>query len=205
MEAVLIIGHDMNLKNYNYQKKYVVGVDEGAFLALHQGIRLDLAIGDFDSITKEELALLQAKVPTKVLHPIKDDTDTQAALEVVKDAKKITILGGIQGHRIEHFLANLIMMKNNSKIEMLDDYSRIFTMDKSFFIPKEEYTYISFFALEDTKNLTLKGFKYPLTNYELKTYNPLTISNEWVQPIGQVQFTEGRLLVILSKSDHVKL
>ena len=54
MEAVLIIGKNVTLKEYDLKDAYVVGIDQGAILALEEGIALDAAIGDFDSIEKEE-------------------------------------------------------------------------------------------------------------------------------------------------------
>ena len=50
MEYVLIIGHDIDFEAFNFKNKYVIGIDEGAYLALKAGVKLDMAIGDFDSI-----------------------------------------------------------------------------------------------------------------------------------------------------------
>ena len=34
MEYVLIIGHDIDFEAFNFKNKYVIGIDEGAYLAL---------------------------------------------------------------------------------------------------------------------------------------------------------------------------
>ena len=48
MEYVLIIGHDMDFTRFNFQNRYVIGVDEGAYVALRNNVKLDVAIGDFE-------------------------------------------------------------------------------------------------------------------------------------------------------------
>ncbi|MDE6947078.1 MAG: thiamine diphosphokinase [Anaeroplasmataceae bacterium] len=200
MEYVLIIGHDMDFSKFNFTNKYVIGVDEGAYIALQNGINLDVAIGDFDSVDAKRLAYIKSKTQVIELSPMKNDTDTGAALKLCKDATKIIILGGIQGKRIEHFIANLLLMELNPKIEMLDNNSHMYIMDSSFSIRKTDYKFISFFALTNTI-LTLEGFQYPLTNYNLKNTDPLTISNEIIADRGIVTIKDGRILVIQSKED----
>ena len=200
MEYVLMIGHDMDFSKFNFTNKYVIGVDEGAYIALQNGINLDVAIGDFDSVDAKRLAYIKSKTQVIELSPMKNDTDTGAALKLCKDATKIIILGGIQGKRIEHFIANLLLMELNPKIEMLDNNSHMYIMDSSFSIRKTDYKFISFFALTNTI-LTLEGFQYPLTNYNLKNTDPLTISNEIIADRGIVTIKDGRILVIQSKED----
>ncbi len=201
MEYVLIIGHDMDFTRFNFQNRYVIGVDEGAYVALRNNVKLDVAIGDFDSIDPEKLAYVKGKTKVIQLPQEKNETDTMAALKLCKDATRIIILGGIQGKRIEHFIANLILMENYPKVEMLDNNSHMYIMDSSFSIKKNDYKFISFFALRETR-LTLEGFSYPLNNYILKNNDPLTISNELTSPMGIVTIKDGRVLVIQSKEDR---
>ncbi len=201
MEYVLIIGHDMDFTRFNFQNRYVIGVDEGAYVALRNNVKLDVAIGDFDSIDPEKLAYVKGKTKVIQLPQEKNETDTMAALKLCKAATRIIILGGIQGKRIEHFIANLILMENYPKVEMLDNNSHMYIMDSSFSIKKNDYKFISFFALRETR-LTLEGFSYPLNNYILKNNDPLTISNELTSPMGIVTIKDGRVLVIQSKEDR---
>ena len=200
MEYVLIIGHDMEFSKFNFKGKYLIGVDEGAYIALKNGIELDVAIGDFDSIDAEKLSFIQSKTKTIILSNKKNDTYTWAALKLCKDASRIIILGGIQGKRIEHFIANLMLMEKYPRVEMLDNNSHMYIMDSSFSIRKTEYKFISFFALQDTI-ISLEGFAYPLNNYYLKNTDPLTISNELTTERGIITLKGGRVLVIQSKED----
>ena len=202
MEAVIIIGHNINLQNYDFTNKYVIGVDKGCLYAINNNVQLDLAVGDFDSISPIELEQIKNKTKVLKLNPIKDDTDTNKAISLCSNASKITILGGIQGKRIEHFLANIMLLKNDSRIEIIDDYSHIFVIDKNIELTVSEYKYVSLFSLQNTYNLTLTGFKYNLDNYNLSIDDPLCISNEIIEPTALIRFKEGKILVILSKQDH---
>lgn len=203
MEAVLIIGKNVTLKEYDLKDAYVVGIDQGAILALEEGIALDAAIGDFDSIEKEEEKRLSKQKNVFFLNREKDDTDTAAALKILpKEVRKITILGGIQGNRIDHFLANLLLMEQDERIGMVDDDTMIFIKNESFQVSKGKYHYLSLFALEEVVDLTLNGVAYPLTNYTLFPKDPLCISNEWKTDLAGITFQSGKLLVILSKEDR---
>ncbi|MDE5714570.1 MAG: thiamine diphosphokinase [Anaeroplasmataceae bacterium] len=200
MEYVLIIGHDMDFSKFNFSNRYIIGVDEGAYVALQNGVKVDVAIGDFDSIDADKLNYLKSNTEVIHLPQEKNDTDTMAALKLCKDAERIIILGGIQGKRIEHFIANLLLMERFPKVEMLDNNSHMYVMDSSFSIKKTDYKFISFFALSDTI-ITLDGFRYPLNKYHLSNMDPLTISNEITSERGIVTLKGGRILVIQSKED----
>ena len=61
----------------DFINKYVIGVDKGALYCLENNIKMDCAIGDYDSI--DEKPYIEINKITKVikLNPIKDETDTQ--------------------------------------------------------------------------------------------------------------------------------
>lgn len=182
------------LEDYNdLSYDLIIGVEKGA-LEISKRRELDIAIGDFDSIDK---SLIRAK---KIIEfsPIKDYTDTYLAVkEALKYSNDITIIGGIKGDRIEHFLANLNILYEFPFIKMIDSNSIIFVAnDKIEF--EYDNSYYSFFALEESI-ITLKGFKYPLDNYKFKLYDSLLISNELVSN-GKVE-VKGKVIVIKSKKN----
>ena len=55
MDVCFIIGNNIDLTNIDFKNKIVVGIDKGAYLAYKAGIKLDYAVGDFDSISAQEL------------------------------------------------------------------------------------------------------------------------------------------------------
>ena len=77
---------------------YIIAADRGLAFARRYGIRPDLIVGDFDSVSREiiEGYRREGKVPIRTYNPVKDDTDTQIALEKALEAgsSRIWILGG---------------------------------------------------------------------------------------------------------------
>jgi len=201
MEAVLVIGINYTYNENDFKNKYVVGVDKGALYCLNNNIHMDYAVGDFDSITEEEFIRISKATKAKRLNPIKDETDTFEAIELCKDYDKITILGGILGKRIEHFVANMIMLRNYPKVCIKDDNSYIITVCDSFKPYIEGYHFISLFSIEDSV-ITLKNMKYSLDNYKLLTNDPLGVSNEFNLD-SEIIIHSGRLMVIYSKDDSL--
>lgn len=89
--------------------KYI-GIDRGALFLLQHQRPVDLAIGDFDSLTAAELQAVKQQVKTVIQAPAeKDDTDTQLALvETLRlySEAQIDVIGATGG-RLDHLLANL--------------------------------------------------------------------------------------------------
>ena len=205
MNLYLIVGNNINLKKYCFSfDDIIVGVDKGAYLALQSGLHLNYAIGDFDSLSFDEFNLVK-KTCSKIiqLNPIKDCTDTFYAYQKFeKEMDKIIILGGIQGKRIEHFIALLNLIKQDDRVELIDDYTSIkhLRTSRHYKLEKSNYRYISFFSLGDTI-ISLSGFKYDLDQYHLSHFDSLCISNEIVDLIGEIDIDGDDCLMFQSKDD----
>lgn len=178
---------------------YVIAVDQAVLDLYKQRIKIDLAVGDFDSL-KNEGILTQLHVIR--LKPEKDVTDTYQALVEARqlNPKEILMIGGIGGDRIEHFVVHLMHFNEFKNLKILNDNSEIFMIEED--IKEISFDgYISMFAYPEA-TITLEGFKYPLNNYELTQFDPLGISNEMVKEKAQIQVHQGRVLIMLSKKDR---
>ena len=51
---------------------------------------------------------------------------------------------------------------------------------------------------DDVKGVTLKGFKYPLSDYRIQLGSTVCISNELVGDYGTFSFSEGILMIVRS-------
>jgi thiamine pyrophosphokinase len=205
MIAYLIIGNNIDLSLFPFEKKSIlIGVDRGAYLAVNSGLKLDVACGDFDSVNAKELALIkQHSKKIVILNSIKDITDAKQALIYAKAADKVVILGGIQGDRIEHFLAMLNMVREDPRIIIQDENSVISRIDAAlepYDVQKNAYRFISFFALEDAV-ISLKGFQYPLNQYPLAVSDSLCISNQLRNQKATIRISQGKVLMVRSKDD----
>ncbi len=202
MRAVLILFDILKLNKEDLCDSLVIGVDRGAYNAISFGIKPDISIGDFDSVNDEEFKEIAKNSKSVIkLNPIKDKTDTEEAINLVKGYDEIVILGGIQGKRIEHFYANLMLLLKYPNVKIKDDRSLIEVKDKSF-IPNKDYKFISLFSIDEEAIISISGMKYNLENYHLKKIDAtLGCSNEIINnPI--VNIHSGRLLVISSKDDE---
>lgn len=173
----------------------LVGVDSGLDAMIQAGIRVDLAIGDFDSVRPATAAWVRSAVATVVELPVeKDLTDLAYCLDYLYNRyvyDSIVVYGGLGG-RIDHLLANLNLMKRFD-LSFEDDTRRAFVLKPGVHRVFNRRKYVSFFALEDVYGLSLSGFRYELSGRFLGTSDSLCVSNEGT---GTVAFAKGRLLVI---------
>lgn len=179
----------------------VVAVDSALVEAMNQHLRVDVLIGDFDSLSGSDVDAFDGQVVK--LDTVKDITDTEAAVKYVIDqgVEYITVLGGFGGSRVEHFIANMnlvsrydVMMKNENTIMYKLNSGK-------YSIKKSDYHYLSIFALTPIEGLDLNGVKYPLDNHFLPMFDSLCISNEITSDAAKIAFDEGSLLIIESNED----
>lgn len=97
----------------------VVAADSGVDHAHAIGLRVDVAIGDFDSISAEGLARAEAEGARIERHPAaKDHTDLELALdEAIRLGATDVIVLGVGGGRLDHLLANLLLMASPKFVE----------------------------------------------------------------------------------------
>lgn len=177
------------------ESDYVIAVDLAFDYLLENNIKVDLVVGDFDSLINKELL---KDFKTLKLDPIKDETDTYIAIkEAFKISDEVILIGGIKGPRIEHFIANLYLLDKYPSLVIIDEDSKISLIDKGENIITSK-GYISLFAHSNSM-ITLKGFKYPLDKYNLSKYDPLCISNELTESIGVIEIDKGSCFLIETK------
>lgn len=90
----------------------VIAADSGASLAARLGRRVELLVGDLDSVSDDELAALEASGTVIERHPVdKDETDLELALDAAVriGACRIDVVGGAGGRR-SHDAANLALI-----------------------------------------------------------------------------------------------
>ncbi|MCR3906690.1 MAG: thiamine diphosphokinase [Tenericutes bacterium] len=175
---------------------YIIAVDQAVLSLYKQRIKIDLAVGDFDSLQNHGIL---TNLNVVRLNPVKDVTDThQALVEASKlNADELYLIGGIGGERIEHFMVHTMFFNEFPEMIIKDDHSTIYLLDKGVHEISNNNHYVSIFAYPKAK-ITLTGFKYDLTEYFLTTYDPLCISNELSEHKGFVDVVEGKVLVVIS-------
>lgn len=176
-----------------------IGIDYGASYLYHSGIEMVALIGDFDSLPEEDYQLIShLDIDILRLNPVKDETDLEAAINyaLINNYEIINVYGAL-GERVDHTLTNLNLLKKYPILTLYDDYSKIYILEKGIHnFNIKNYKYCSFFAIKEGL-ITLKGFKYPLNNYNLTHDDTLCISNE-IKENAVVETSED-IIVVLSK------
>ncbi len=213
-DCVIVVGgqiDDLFAKKVIEEKKpdFCIAADSGMNFFYRSGLKPDWIIGDFDSASGEALDYFKTRqdISWVKLNSVKDDTDTESAIRkaISLGAEKITLLGAT-GTRIDHVLGNIellgIGLQNRIEIEMLDVNNRIRMIASGITLEKETQfgNYVSLIPYtSEVKGLTLTGFKYPLDKYILKGFCSLGVSNEITEPVAEISFEDGILIVIESR------
>ncbi|MDQ6418076.1 thiamine diphosphokinase [Paenibacillus sp. LHD-117] len=184
-----------------------IGADSGARFLVEHGIRPDIAIGDFDSVTPEQLGRIrESSGRTIECDPIdKNFTDTEMAFRLALDLKPASILLlGALGTRFDHSLANVHLLAladaNGIQATIVDETNRITAISKDSMIERHDHPQVSLLPLTSAvTGITLDGFQYPLHDATLQIGQSLGISNVLLGNTGTIRVKEGRLLVIQSR------
>ena len=187
----------------------LIGADRGICFLKEKGIHPTHIVGDFDSASGEALEYFKQfpEIPIRTFNPVKDFTDTAIAMELAMEegADRIYILGGT-GTRLDHVVANIKLLSHalerKKECILMDAHNRIRLIDQPLTIEKKKQygKYVSLFAFGgQVKGLTLRGFFYPLTEYDMEAENPLGVNNEITAENGEISFSSGKLLVMESK------
>lgn len=179
-----------------------IAADSGYENAVTLGERVDLLLGDFDSLKTSELPrdVEQIRVPAE-----KDFTDTQLAVDTAlkKGADEICIVGGLDG-RLDHTLSNLAILEDLSAkrihATITNGYNRVrYIESTSTLIPKSGYRYLSLLCLsEKAKGVSVEGCKYPLKNATLTRTFQYAVSNEVDGNCALISVRKGGIYIIES-------
>ncbi len=184
----------------DYKDALLIGVDKGALYLANSNVKMDYAIGDFDSVCLEEFLEIK-KFASEVikLNPIKDDTDLEHTLNFVKEMGYTDIdVYGCLGGRQDHNLLNLkLLYLSDLNIKYYDEKHKIFSKSQGTHkIYKENYKYLSLFVFEKCV-LSLSGTYYPIFKTTLTITDNYTTSNEILDDYCLLTIEEGKMLVIL--------
>lgn len=208
MKAIILAGgtppSKKLLKKEITSKSTIIAADSGADCLWKYKITPDYLIGDFDSINNQALHFwIDKNIPIERHPQNKDMTDSQLALKkaTALNIKEIVFLGCLGGKRVDHLLGAFGLLAECLDLSITaylkDDYQNITLLNKPTIIHGKNKEIFSLQAYgEPVKNLSISGSKYELKSYELKMGDALTLSNEFQDQYVNIQFTDGRLILI---------
>lgn len=188
------------------EEDLVIAADGGYDHLLRIGLRADIVLGDFDSVTSAEV--WEDTICERYTYPPeKDDTDMLLAIRLglSKGYKTFSIYGGLGG-RLDHTVANIqalsfLAAEGADAILHHKDYELTVIQNSSYTVPKDITGYVSVFSLSDkSENVTIRGLKYEITGKTLTNTFPLGVSNEAVGKKGIISVEKGTLLIFWNRN-----
>lgn len=178
------------------------GVDKGALYLAKQGIKMKVAIGDFDSIQPNDLEKIKQYAQEIIqLNPEKDQSDSQVAIELASQRGYThgLILGGL-GRRFDHSYVNLqLLLQSDISLTLQDQNNKIVALPEGkHTLKRDNYRYLSVFSQGDGI-ISINGVKYPLENYAMKKNNLIGLSNEIIESEAHLELKNCSFLIIQSK------
>jgi len=180
-----------------------VAADRGAEHALAAGARLELAVGDFDSLPAATLRKLErAGVRLDRQPRDKDATDLELALDAAYALRpqRIVVVGGAAG-RLDHLLGEVSLLASDAYRDVQVD---AVLGGAAVAVVRGERTLVgavgellSLLALHGPAvGVATEGLRYPLRGETLEPGSTRGVSNVFVAPQARVSLERGVLLAV---------
>lgn len=184
----------------------VIAADAGALSLDAWGVRPGLLVGDFDSLGLERAAVLEKRGTRVIRHPVaKAESDLELALRCAIDegADDIVILGAFGGLRLDHALANTMLLADPAyratRLTAIWGVTRVRPLHG----PAEVDIDVPVGAVVtllpmsgDATGIRTRGLRYPLHDEPLRFGRSRGLSNEVTSHPASVLLVHGALLVI---------
>ena len=188
----------------------VIAADGGAAALDRLGRRPDRLVGDLDSAPPELVERLEAGGTRIDRHPVdKDASDTELAVRAaIEDgADQVDLLGATAGDRLDHELANLMLLADPAfaGIELRaiagSTTVRAVRGGKRLVLEGGAGDLVTLLPIAgDADGVTTTGLRWPLERATLHMGRSRGLSNVVVGPDASVTLTDGVLLVVETAS-----
>lgn len=181
----------------------MIAADSGADHALALGQRIDLAVGDFDSISADGLQTLERTGVRIERYPAdKDATDLELALDaaVAQRPRRIVVVGGTGG-RLDHVLGALSVLAadayRDAEIDALLGRATVHVVRDERLFAGRVGEVLSLFAVHGpARGVVTEGLAYPLQDETLEPGSTRGLSNMFAARQARVALESGVLLAI---------
>ena len=179
----------------------VVVLDSAITRVLELGIKVDVLLGDFDRNFNAE-QYKDSQYPIEIVYtPNQNKTDLEKAFDYLIE-RKIPAVNVVwaTGRRADHTITNvtnIIRYKNELKIVILDDYSKVFQLPKKFQKWYPSKTILSLIPIGSVDGISSENLEYPLENDTLTIGYRTGSSNSVVNDgIVTIIHADGDLLLM---------
>jgi thiamine pyrophosphokinase len=184
---------------------YVVAADGGAFALERWRILPHLVVGDMDSLGDAGVEKFARQgTPVAKFSAEKDESDLELAVAhaIAAGAKEIVLLGALGGDRLDHEIANLLLLAdpgyNGVRLEARRGALRIRALRGrgSLELSGPVGALVTLLPVNgDAEGVTTEGLRYPLRAESLRFGRARGLSNEVASIPATVRLDKGTLLV----------
>lgn len=180
---------------------FVIVLDSAIDRVLDLNIKVDVLLGDFDRDFDAE-KVKEKQYPIEIVHtPNQDKTDLEKAFDyLIKKGHKAVNVIWATGKRADHTITNItniIAYRNQLKIVILDDHSKVFLLPNKYEKWYIANTIISLIPIGKVTGITTQNLFYSLHNEDL-TIGYRTGSSNHVTNDGivKIEHKDGDLLLM---------
>lgn len=181
---------------------FVVCADGAYEWAKGKNIKIDLLVGDFDSLGYIPDTLPVLRFPVE-----KNETDGEIAVSVLeeKGVKQIDVYGAF-GKRADHFFGNVALLdlglKKGIEVKLIDDFQQISIKQGVVREKVLKNGTISLVPFDgDAHIINSKGLFYPLDDLVLQCGSTRGISNKATEEVIEFEVKSGKVLMFESWRD----
>ena len=191
----------------------VIAADSGADWLAGLGIRPDLLVGDMDSVDPGLLERLRNDGVTIERHPPdKDASDAELAVaRAISDgADEVVIVGALGGGRVDHELANLLLLADGGwrghRLRIVRGRTTVQAVHagETLQLSGAEGDLVTLLAIGgDAWGVRTEGLRYPLAGESLGLGRSRGLSNQVQRAPASVSLERGTLLVVETETEGV--
>ena len=185
----------------------LIAADGGARHAAALGLIPSVIIGDFDSISVDELSqFASAGTRLERYPPAKDETDLELALNhALRAGCSPIIILGAYGGRLDHSLGIFSLLSDPlyraAGVRSEDGQTEAFFISQPAEIDGAPGDTVSLIAWgQPAEGVTTEGLEYPLKAETLSPYRTRGVSNRMTAEKASVSLTSGLLLCIHTRN-----
>ncbi|MDT8324362.1 MAG: thiamine diphosphokinase [Bacteroidota bacterium] len=187
----------------------VVCADGGANVALALGLRPDIIVGDFDSISSEAEEAFAAQGVDMRRMARQDDTDFEKALTLLRErgTRRVVVLG-VTGKLLDHTLGNISILHrylSSMRIVLFDPHFRVDVLQQGGSFRSRPGDRISIVPLPVAERVSYSGLRYPLDAATLTFGAREGTCNEASGDAFSIDFSAGSLLLFRQLHDDLYL
>ena len=188
---------------------FVIAADGGVDRALALGLHVDLAIGDFDSVSPAGLAAVAAAGGRVERHPTaKDATDLELALDaaIALGPARIVVVGS-SGGRFDHLLGSVLLLGREryarAEIDAFLGSATVHIVRGSRTLTGAPGDLLSLLPLHGAvEGVSTEGLEYELRGETLPAGTSRGVSNVFTATEARITVERGCLLAVCPRSER---